>query len=48
VVRGKGGTNTIPLAGRTLRIGSYRLTATPTNAFGGASGARTTAFRIVK
>jgi hypothetical protein len=47
-VRGKGGTNIIPLAGRTLRIGSYRLTATPTSASRGTGTARTTTFRIVK
>jgi hypothetical protein len=47
-VRGQGGTNFIPLAGGTLRIGSYRLTATPTSASGGTGTARTTTFRIVK
>jgi hypothetical protein len=47
-VRGTGGTNSIPLAGRTLHIGSYRLTATPTNGTGGTGTARSTTFRIVK
>jgi hypothetical protein len=40
--------NIIPLAGRTLRIGSYRLTPTPTGASGGAGTARTTTFMSVK
>ena len=47
-VRGQGGTNIIRLAGGTLRIGSYRLTATPTSASGGTGTARSTTFRIVK
>jgi hypothetical protein len=46
-VPGKAGTNIIQFAGRTLRIGSYRLTATPTSAPSGTGTARTTTFRIV-
>jgi hypothetical protein len=50
---GKGGTNTIALAGnlfgRTpLPIGRYRLRATPTSASGVNGTARKTTFRIVK
>jgi hypothetical protein len=47
-VPGKAGTNIIRFAGRTLPIGSYRLTATPTSAPGGTGTARTKTFRIVK
>ncbi len=51
-VRGKAGTNTIALlgnlaGGRALRIGSYRLTATPTSASGKGTVHAAT-FRIVK
>jgi hypothetical protein len=52
-VRGKAGKNTLALAaslsrGRALRIGRYRLTATPTSASGDTGTARTTTFRLVR
>jgi hypothetical protein len=48
VVGGHGGTNIIPLAARTLRIGGYRLTATPTDPSGATGTPRSAAFRVVK
>ena len=52
-VRGKAGTNTIPLAGALLGrtpppIGRYQLTARPTSAPGPSGITRTTTFKIVK
>jgi hypothetical protein len=52
-IRGKAGTNAVAVAGnlrraRAVRIGGYRLTATPTNASGAAGTARTTTFRLVE
>ena len=53
VVRGKAGTNVIALAANlaratALRLGSYRLTATPSTASGATGTPRTATFSIVK